>query len=881
MEKKDLVIGKKYLHKSKIEVYYLGEGNNKCSVVQPTNGVDGITSLRDSHPKIKDIIGNDRFWSYENIHLELKEIEPNLNLNELIVGEIYVSEVYNHPEWRSLFKCISNTNKAYSYKYRLYTSNDFHGNKLELHEYSFTDTNSHYKASKEESKWLNVCIKANKFIPKEDLDLYDDATFELKDLETKTKDNAFLDDLITRAVQLDNPNLIAEELGCTIQDIIDSKNDETYSCKKNQFDKLNSANCAGLSCYNNKCPFRSNSTIAEEWLLSKVNENKFEVGAWYYCESGFEWYFKYAKEDSDKVEFYEHIDIDSREFKKYDYLCYLTKKKIQNVRKVELSEIQEYLPDGHIDKTIKEFTLPEKWCIRQSAGEEVYKWFNKKYDVTSFPTGNYNYLVNSECSVYSDYIPQGYTEITFEQFKKYVLKDYIKESKEVILEYVECIGLLESKVQGWSNYYTIGKIYKNNFTSNDGFIYVIIGDDGEEWACEISQFKPSTKEAFDAQNKPKSIEKWSVGSYVVFLKDNLQANFRKRGDISEITHFNVNIDTITFKDGICNSIDGEFSVVTNLKWFATKSEAQEFSKTLLNKDDMFKKDDYIVITIPNQNNDGFITDFCYKQIDNDLYLRPELTTLGNIRNGWRLITYSSSHWRYATKEEVAKYDRLGKPFDVTTLNEKEELKVDSLSKLKNNKENYTSKVGDWVITDMMNIGSYYENKAYKVIELDTYHSHQPCFKITESDDGKACSWCYPYGDKKSVRKALSHEIPKIAKEELLKEAKRKYPIGCTYKSITSPSTYQLKSELEIDKYGNICDADRTCHVYLNNKWAEIIYEDLPYMNISFQPYFEVMVQSDECNSKLDLSLRDEKEVNVNEIKSSNNNISKLNLSLNN
>jgi hypothetical protein len=29
-------------------------------------------------------------------------------------------------------------------------------------------------------------------------------------------------------------------------------------------------------------------------------------------------------------------------------------------------------------------------------------------------------------------------------------------------------------------------------------------------------FKPSTKEAFDAQNKPKSIEKWSAGSYVVF-----------------------------------------------------------------------------------------------------------------------------------------------------------------------------------------------------------------------------------------------------------------------------------------------------------------------------------------------------------------------------
>lgn len=802
MEKKDLVIGKKYFHKSNCEVYYLGEGNNKCSVVQPTNGVDGITSLKDSHPKIKDIIGNDRFWAYENIHLELTEIEPNLNLNELIIGEVYVSEIYNHPEWRSLLKCISNTDKAYSYKYRLYTSNDYHGNKLELHEYCFTDTNSHYKASKEESKWLNVCIKANKFIPKENLDLYDDVTFELKNLKAKTKDNAFLDDLITRAVILDNPNLIAEELGCTIQDIIDSKNDETYSCKKNQFDKLNSADCAGLSCYNNKCPFRSNSTITEEWLLSKVNENKFEVGTWYYCQSVFEWYFKYVKEDSSKIEFYDYIDIGLKRFERNDFLCNFTKKEIKNVRKADLSEIQEYLPELHIDKTIEEFTLPEKWWVRVTDEniDILSKWrnTNKLYldeivGMVKWKDGRLMKGHNPLNCIKCDNYDFG-KEITFEQFKKYVLKDYIKESKEVILEYVECIGLLESKVQGWSNYYTIGKIYKNNFTSNDGFIYVT-GNDGEEWACEISQFKPSTKEAFDAQNKPKPIEKWSVGSYVVALVDYVLSKTVKKGDIMEITSIKHN--SIYFNNFVLHDYQKP-TILPQLEWFATKSEAQEFSKTLLNKDDMFKKDDYIVITIPNQNIDGFITGFCYKQIDNDLYLRPELTTLGSIRNGWRLITYSSSHWRYATKKEIAEYDRLGKPFNVTTLNEK---------------------------------------------------------------------------------------------EELLDEVKRRYPIGSKFKCLHGCTGGPISNYNEIDfsdyGYKKVIRwyGEKGCGcLYDDNidiKWAEIIYEDLPYMNISFQPYFEVMVPSDECNSKLDLSLRDEKEVNVNEVKSSNNNISKLNLSLNN
>jgi len=92
-----------------------------------------------------------------------------------------------------------------------------------------------------------------------------------------------------------------------------------------------------------------------------------------------------------------------------------------------------------------------------------------------------------------------------------------------------------------------------------------------------SKFKPSTKEAFDEQNKPKSIEKWSVGSYVVFLEDNLQRNNYKKGDVSEIKRRGDK--TICFEPKI-NDITGMFSVADKLKWFATKIEAEAFAKTL-------------------------------------------------------------------------------------------------------------------------------------------------------------------------------------------------------------------------------------------------------------------------------------------------------------
>ena len=91
----------------------------------------------------------------------------------------------------------------------------------------------------------------------------------------------------------------------------------------------------------------------------------------------------------------------------------------------------------------KEFVLPEKWCINKLANLEIIgEWFNKNSDVPaehrSFvdyctDLNNFPYLHYPEYSLgscVSKEVQKGYTEITFEQFKKYVMKEEDKVEME-------------------------------------------------------------------------------------------------------------------------------------------------------------------------------------------------------------------------------------------------------------------------------------------------------------------------------------------------------------------------------------------------------------------------------------------------------------------
>lgn len=91
----------------------------------------------------------------------------------------------------------------------------------------------------------------------------------------------------------------------------------------------------------------------------------------------------------------------------------------------------------------------------------------------------------------------------------------------------------------------------------------------------------------------------------------------------------------------------------------------------------FKKGDYIV-TLKGEFKGTSCgkENYCFKARETLYYLRPVIDLAGSDSNGNDTIKFDKSHkgctdWRYATPEEIAEYNRLGKPFDVTTLSKKE------------------------------------------------------------------------------------------------------------------------------------------------------------------------------------------------------------------
>lgn len=154
-------------------------------------------------------------------------------------------------------------------------------------------------------------------------------------------------------------------------------------------------------------------------------------------------------------------------------------------------------------------------------------------------------------------------------------------------------------------------------------------------------------------------------------------------------------------------------------------------------ENMFKKGDYIVIT-KDVGSSSFKYNYCYKQRENYHYLRSELDSYSHEYNELCVISSKcNSNWRYATKEEENEYNRLNKPFDVTTLVKNQPIM---------NNEEWVPQVNEWVVrtTTCKMENRWKEGYVFKVlkicgdtaIENDSYHH-----KII------------------NLRKALPHEIP--------------------------------------------------------------------------------------------------------------------------
>lgn len=117
-----------------------------------------------------------------------------------------------------------------------------------------------------------------------------------------------------------------------------------------------------------------------------------------------------------------------------NYILNIEKKRADEARQLEEERIAKLKASGQWKEP--DFKLPEKWYIKttEESNDIVINWYFKQKSITYLDKsiGNYftsdlngwMFTVNPHTSSYLN----GYTEITFEQFEKYVLK---KDSKEL------------------------------------------------------------------------------------------------------------------------------------------------------------------------------------------------------------------------------------------------------------------------------------------------------------------------------------------------------------------------------------------------------------------------------------------------------------------
>jgi hypothetical protein len=166
----------------------------------------------------------------------------------------------------------------------------------------------------------------------------------------------------------------------------------------------------------------------QDYVL-KESVSQYPKGKWYGCKR---WknkndFVKLTKAVDDQAYFTECLDKGDYWSGKKNWWAFNDTE--YPLFEADMSIVSPFLPDGHPDKILAEkssFILPEKWCIKLTEEniETLGKWRdagplpNKKYAIESW----YLHTPKHGARGYNE--PRkdpDYTEITFEQFKQYVL----------------------------------------------------------------------------------------------------------------------------------------------------------------------------------------------------------------------------------------------------------------------------------------------------------------------------------------------------------------------------------------------------------------------------------------------------------------------------
>lgn len=329
-----------------------------------------------------------------------------------------------------------------------------------------------------------------------------------------------------------------------------------------------------------------------------MKENKFKVGDWVvplvasgrgesgsHCRSMYEVY-KVYKCDTKGVRVY------TRDGKK-DGNGWLESTEVRHATPKEIKTVTG--SDLDIDK---EFVLPKRWCIKIT--KENLEFCKSLYNNELGYGKEYNYTIGGFYSSIESYLDcygtsevNDRVEITFEQFKKYVLKKDMKE--EVKYEVGKWYKTKINNKIYYGKFLRIGP--RNNFVASEFAMnlnkissYIYHFEPSYIWEeiplSEIQQYLP------EGHSDKIKVEKRSVGTWVVCIKR--YNEYFTEGSIAQIEE-----GTYTIDQNCVNLSKWAGNPCMPFKhcceWFKTKQEAEEFSKSLTKKEMKFKIGDKIKI----------------------------------------------------------------------------------------------------------------------------------------------------------------------------------------------------------------------------------------------------------------------------------------------
>lgn len=508
----------------------------------------------------------------------------------------------------------------------------------------------------------------------------------------------------------------------------------------------------------------SKPQIKEESVI----EPKFIVGKWYRCTCNKNLYRFHSIKDG---KFFVNDAVINPVSSNYANEPYGYTERVQTTGLVmyykpdglltDLTEIQQYLPEGHPDKfsvkkdLMKELTsLPEKWAIQITKDnlETLHKWRNTLPQAAGHYVQDHmigKYLLNKYQQWTAYYVTEllsEYTEITFDQFKKWVLKesDTLKIG-DLVKGEIYCnicdydFLFIYSHIDG-------EKIIGNNYMTSKnarsyyktGFFNGIIAakyrkatDEEKQWlqAC----IKAGKFVSLEDSKKP------DVPEYVECIKNPEWAD--------------VNVGSI-WKTDTAGYPKGTYRIVwpngsgqtTQGKEHCFKPSTKEAYDAQFVKEDEDLTGRYIKALVDRPCGGGVRK--------NEIgIIKVWNKGIGSIVD---FPSQKSYHCSPCDKDQLSLFEIMPKDFTPT---------VETPDTVALIAEQWVPKVGDWVVV-LPEDSFYYNCEQDKAQQIKSISIHNPCYFLSFSN-----------GDTNSyskIRKALPHEIPvekKVTVEELVSKNK--------------------------------------------------------------------------------------------------------------